>query len=389
MARLWTSGGESGHIAAEGVTGGTNATISAVNPRSGSRHYRNSGASLTPVPTTYTLGRTYYARGYFSVPTFASGNVALWEFDTGGSAVAALLLPDRSIQVIIGGSTVFTSATGLVPADTYTRVEVKVLVASGNDTVELQVQGTSLYSTTTATIADVALSNVQFGAHSTGAVAVDTDDVALNDSVGTDQASWPGAGSVLILKPTADSARGTNWTGGAGGTASLFDAVDNTPPVGVVLASATNTSQIKNVAKDLVTVYDATLQTFTVGGVSSADTVSLVQPIAVIGGSNATMNLGIAGVSNPASAEVTGSVSGTIAGTFPTGWLMLGGTLVYAPSVTLGTAPVLRLRKNTNSTNAAMAALMGCVVEYVPATPSDPPVSRNRIRSGLIMRGRR
>src|SRR5213079_3376565 len=66
------------------------------------------------------------------------------------------------------------------------------------------------------------------------------DDVAINDISGTTQTSWPGEGNIVLLKPTSDNQIGS-WTGGAGGTTNLWDAVNNTPPVGITGGSNTAT----------------------------------------------------------------------------------------------------------------------------------------------------
>jgi hypothetical protein len=81
-------------------------------------------------------------------------------------------------------------------------------------------------------------------------------------------------------------------------------------------------------------------------------------------------------VSNPAIAVINLTAnsgqfwSGTAAGTYPTGWKWSHGTVTYAPSVTLGTAPVMRVTQVTSSTRIAMACFMGIYVDYTPAVSS-------------------
>lgn len=382
MARQVTIGGEYGSPAMEpGLTNITALTASTANPRLGIgfslRDTVSTDASGTPwsVSITTAVGTTIYIRAYIAALVPPTTTVNVFGF-TGNAFPHINFFTDGSLALVTNSpsNTFYTSAAGFVTSGTYHCYEIGLRIGVGaTDYVEFRIDGQSVFSTTTASLSDAVPGFIQ--GVGTGS-PTDFDDMAVNDDTGANQNSWCGAGKVILLKPTADSARGANWTGGAGGTTNLFAAVDNTPPVGVVLASATNTSQIKNVAKDLVTVYDATLQTYTVGGIIASDIISLVQPIAVIGGSNTTMNLGITGVSNPAAAEVTGNVTGTIAGTFPTGWTLLRGTLVYAPSVTLGTAPVSRFRKNTSSTNAGMSALMGLLVEYYSTPSLLPPPFR-------------
>src|SRR6266576_2199201 len=53
--------------------------------------------------------------------------------------------------------------------------------------------------------------SISFGAADTVAATYTAyiDDVALNDTTGANQNTWPGEGKVVLLVPTADSAKGT------------------------------------------------------------------------------------------------------------------------------------------------------------------------------------
>jgi hypothetical protein len=199
------------------------------------------------------------------------------------------------------------------------------------------------------------------------------DDAAVNNTSGTDQSDYPGDGNVVPLFPVSDNARGANWTGGAGGTTNLFDAIDNTPPVGATF-NGTNTSQIINAASDTTGNYDANLTDYLTAGIRAADTITLVQPLWALGCSSATAtNMARLLVSNPQSNGGTESTqsTGSIAGTYGSAWRQPSNIshTVYSPSVTLGTQPVIRLGKRTATTRVVGACFMGAYVEYIPAIP--------------------
>lgn len=215
------------------------------------------------------------------------------------------------------------------------------------------------------------------------------DDVAINDSSGSDQNSWPGEGRVALLKPISDNAGGTGWVLGAntalGGNG--FGSLDNTPPLGVAdLAVGSDPKQIRNATAAANSNYDANLTTYTTAGIGATDKVNVVQPLVATAAPVTTSakagTIGIA--SNPAISNVALSATGTpgafwqgnTAGTWPTGWKWSLGTTTYAPSVTVGTSPVARVTQVTSSTRIAMVCALGMYVDYTPAPSLVFPTTR-------------
>ena len=202
------------------------------------------------------------------------------------------------------------------------------------------------------------------------------DDWAINDDQGTSQNGRIGnQGKIVLLKPISDNAR-TGFTDGAGGTTSLFSALDNAPPVGVVLASAVAASQIKDATSNTTDNYVANLAAYSTavasggGGIAAADQITLVQGVVQHGNSSASSRTnGLTVVANPAIAEATGTTGTTAAGAMPTGWTTLKSAVTYAPSVTKGTSPTVKFRKGTASTDSSMADFLGLYVEYIPVLP--------------------
>lgn len=376
MARLFTTGFESGAIAFDPWSVPTNATIS-TDARSGgfSAAFSNAaGASNKFLTLTQTLtqGTTYYLRAAIKFTAWPSGGIGSRFMGIGDTTEAHLIVfPDGTID------TQWTGPTFQTALNTWYVFEIAYTTNTGDDFIEWRVDGTVVTSATTPITPSAPLQRFSIGiANSDTSIALVADDVALNDSTGASQNSYPGDGKVVNLAPVADSARGTNWTAGAGGTTNLWDAVDNEPPVGVVLGSASNTSQVKNAAKDVAGTYDAAVEAYSAtlasggGGIAAGDTVTLVQPVASVGNSTTTVrSFGLAGVSNPVAAEALVNNTAVAAATFPTGWNRLAGTVVYGDiaSGSRATRPVIRLRKNTSSTDSAMASYMALMVEYAPA----------------------
>ncbi len=397
MARLWTAGFESGVAYATGL--GPDG-ISGLGTLSFVTSPVRSGAFALGVPSpgnptlrftiAGVLGRTYFVRAYIRVDTLFDAQFGILGLGLSNQAYIHLTT-SGTLQLRVGtlGNTQVGSDSAALNLGQWHMVEMSASTSvGGTDTAAARLDGVQFASGTGLTFSDSSLDHANCGVvtggpggsspPTTGQAYID--DLAVNDDQGASQNSWPGSGKVVMLKPKADSARGSNWLAGAGGTTNLWDAVDNTPPVGVIVGSATNTSQVKNSAKDTAGLYDAAVEAYDVavasggGGLAAVDTITLTQPVASVGsGGTVAIQHGLAGASNPTAAEATVTTAASAAGTWPSNWINLFGTVAYAPSVTKTTRPVLRLRKGTSSTTAAMAAFMGLLVEYVPGrNPARP-----------------
>lgn len=201
------------------------------------------------------------------------------------------------------------------------------------------------------------------------------DDFAINDTSGSSQTSWPGDGKIVLLKTISDSAVGSGWTDDAAAATTIWDAITNTPPVGIADTTAsTGLHQIRN-ASSATADYDANMTSYATAGLSPLDLVVCVQPMIATGAPVATAAKTGAQqiVSNPAGgsdafpANTNQFWNGTAAGTYPTGWKISRGTVIYAPAVTIGTSPVMRCDiTGGTSTRIAMCCWMGIYVEYTP-----------------------
>lgn len=344
----------------------------------------NAAASLTSWASGFTSGanKVLYVRAYFAFNQLPSSTVKIME----SSGIASVRLTSGGKLQLFNdnaGTQVGSDSTATITADgtTYYRVEIALtLNAAGTQTesMELRLDGTTVASTSGLTIPSVP------GAISFGWIAAPganknllIDDIRMNDSSGAANNTWPGSGKVILMLPISDNNRGA-WTqgAGAGGTTNLFDAVNNIPPAGVADASATATSQIKNRTTTNPTNCDLNLDTYTAAGIVTGDTINYVQLWANHGEDPATGTKAgtVTIVSNPAGSAGSSFDFGENVGTQGTyignwRWTDINATSkVEAPSVTLGTAPVVRITCTSGATGSRSAScdFLGMIVEYTP-----------------------
>jgi hypothetical protein len=200
------------------------------------------------------------------------------------------------------------------------------------------------------------------------------EDVVYWDDAGIGTSLYASNPTVAMLYATADSAIG-NWVGGAGGVTNLYQALQIS--VGKAIASETNTSQIKNVTAAASSSYDATMTTYTAAGIPSYAVIKAVQAVVMHGkGQTSTARTGeISILSNPASASVRTFDFGddkNAVGTDPLRWQGAKSIVTENPTVTLGTAPVVRLTKTINTTDEVNAEFLGIYVFYTAVPPASP-----------------
>jgi hypothetical protein len=281
------------------------------------------------------------------------------------------------------GGTVIGSRSAALSLNTWYRIDFyQKMSVAGNDEAEARVTADAVNAATSVIATDsgtnrgaTASTNSDIGTP-TAAVGIDMyiAGVAINDDTGGSENSWVTPGRVVYLLSASDNAR-VGFTGGGGATTKLYDAVNNVPPAGAA-STGTDASQIGSANANTTDHYDPNLAAYTDalgsggGGMGVNDKVTLVQPYLRVGSSSASgRSCGIQSLSNPVVAEVTKSSPLQIAAAeFSTTWNTGVGAYTYAPSVTLGTGPVLKVRKATSTVDNVMVDAVGMLVEYVPAT---------------------
>lgn len=301
------------------------------------------------LPTTTTkimMAVTTFPAPLTSVRLTAAGKLQLWND--------------------VAGTQIGSDSTYTVAPNVWFRLDMATFLNTGTvDTVAARVDGTVFASSGSIALSDAAMGGYQCGIITDPGSTMNlwVDDGALNDSTGAADQSYPADSYVVLLVPTGDSAR-VGWTGGAGGTTALWDAVNNRPPIGVVNASATDLTQIHDSTANITDAYTATMESYTAAGVPAGATVNSVRALAAIGGSTtAAQSFGLTIVTNPAGAEAVQSGIAAATGTWDTNWGQIFTLVLSAPAVTLGTAPTLKIRQNTNSILVRQVAFMGIVAD--------------------------
>lgn len=331
----------------------------------------NSTSYIQNVIPGAALGEGFYLRVYLRFAALpATIRIINIRDSPGTSCFSVKLTLGGKVQLFnqiansqIGADSVETVGTGI-----WHRFELYWKGDTGAaEEAELRLNGVLVASISGLSLSDSVLNTFNIGwVQAPGASKVMyADDLVINDAVSS-PSGWVGESAILTLKPVSDSAR-TGWTAGAGGTTNLWDAV-NSSQSGLAVASATDTSQIKDLAANTTDTYEANMQSPDAAGIPAGNQVVCVQAYAEVGQDSATgTSFGLQMVSNPSAAEDVVAASTTAAGTHPTGWYPRWSAAVASPGMSNGTQPVLRIRKNTSSgviTQTADAILM--VVEYAP-----------------------
>lgn len=388
MARLETIGYEGGpgdisntgsrHLDNIASSAATLPTIQATVKRSGSFAARCQTDAVNgttansinhPIPAV-TPSTNYFFRVYICVDALPTTIADIWNlncFQISLVSTGALRLTDSNSIAIGSDSIQLINPDGV----TWYRVEIQINIDASSHGIfaELRLDGVTVASGAPSNLINQLSTNgigwIQ--APGVAGASIYLDDYGRNDSTGANQNTWLGPGKIVLLKPISDNAR-AGFVTGAGGTTSLFNAVDNTPPVGVA-DTGTATSQIRDATSSTTDNYDANMTSYTTAGIHAIDVINCVFWAINHGSAVTTSQPARAGrlVSNPAEGGDTTLSGQTAVGTYPTGWAWSRGAVIYAPSVTKGTSPVLRIGKRTASTRIVDVDAMFIYVDYTPA----------------------
>lgn len=289
MARIFSSGFENNDVNNLEWSGPISGapSISSTTVRSGS--YALEITSLTSgqakgLRLQYLASETtsdMYFRFYFRVDTLpsAENRIVIWNDATGSATPGVYVTLDNSGVLRLYDEDGQITGTTTLSTSTWYRVEVHIdtTAAAGSQTVEMQVDGSSIASDSTRSISATNTpfhffvgGNINGEAQTTGDWFFD--DVAINDNSGSFQNSWPGAGSIIHLRPNA-AGDNTDWTPVSG---SNYTNVDDITASGDFVYSNTS-GQIDDYEIDN-----------TPAAVSSGATINVVQVGSVFSVSNAT-----------------------------------------------------------------------------------------------------
>lgn len=224
--RLFSSGFELNSVTAgvEWPTVDSTPTISSTTIRSGTYSGRISSlGSGTRQAFGYSFKTAnangpFWLRTYFKATTLPSAENRIIDLrDSGGTARVYLTIDNIGVLKLYDEDGQLTG-TSTLSTGTWYRLEVKVDAsgAGANDTVEAKVDGAAAFAS--SAVRDLTNGITQFGlggnlnseAQTTGDWFYE--DVAINENVGTTQNGYPGAGSIVHLKPNGNDATNTAWT---------------------------------------------------------------------------------------------------------------------------------------------------------------------------------
>lgn len=401
MARLFTCGAEWNSVTEVGlVVNGTAPTVTttAGNFRSGARGFSYSaasaGTSFHSVTLTGTaINRSYGLRCYIKRSSFASGMKIMANLISAAvcssvrlSATAAIQLWDDVGAVQIGSDGPILSNTG------FTRVDLLCQIGDAlADPLYLFVDG-QLIAQRLTSFTNNAVTTWQWGCITSpgAASALFIDDIAISDSVaGGDVVSAPVTvanppiatteGKIVLQYPTSDLNR-TGYVTGAAGITSLFDALDNFPPIGAAAGTATN--RIHSPTNNATDQYTAVMRSLTLLGVPSNVEITIYHLHANFGGASATADgQALSYATNPVIAEGAAiNKPAAVWGTYPTNWVWGFSSVVgYYPSVSFGGSGQMKVRRATANASQLGIDAMGVYVEYMDLPPGKPFVKSQAI----------
>ena len=249
MARLLTCGFETGEL--KEFNGGSNSTaiISTLYKRTGSYSLRLADGS--GISSTGYIAHTFGAdvtELYFRFALYKDSNAiqaashALMTFYDNMNAAQLTLYYNTGTQgldLYLGGApdsspagTLLATGTLVLRPNIWCVVQGRVLIDDVSGAVTVTINNTTVvaYSGDTKATGVAGVRSVQFRA----AVGTLTgfygytyiDDIAVNDTTGSYENTWPGLGGVYMLKPTADGATAT-WDTSTGTT--HYTLVDDVP----------------------------------------------------------------------------------------------------------------------------------------------------------------
>lgn len=275
MARLWTAGAEL-QTATAGIEFSaiitTAPVVETTTKRSGNAAWRiSNAAALEGFRQQYTSAQgAFFFRFYLyivAMPTLTSiiGGVRT----TGANKIVFRLTSGGALQFYnFEDSAQIGSNSSALSTATWYRIEMTydstTLTAT---TCEAKIDGTAFASGTI----DITPTPTNFGCFlSTGDLTLDyiVDDLAINDSTGSFETGYPGAGEVIVLRPNGNGDN-SGWVGSDGNSTDNYLLVDEVPPDAVDYVEE-NTS-----GTDAASADDYNLEA-TPAAMESTDTINVV-----------------------------------------------------------------------------------------------------------------
>lgn len=238
MSRRWQSSFDSGgtnQATAELLTAGsTGFSFSSTVVRSGvtSGKFTNpaGGNPIVTSPSGFNLASSYF-RVYFRLEAAPSALMSIIQLLGPSSAgiVRISLSSSRTLQLLnMVDASAIGPASAALALDTWYRLEIQLTVGAGTGSAEFRIDGETIGSGTSLDLGSANLDYIRFMESDSGDATYYLEDAALNDTNGSSQNSWPGAGNSAQFAPNGD---GTLNSWGSEGTSPHYDSADDWPGV--------------------------------------------------------------------------------------------------------------------------------------------------------------
>lgn len=233
--RLWSSGFE-----LQSVTSGIEwDSITAVDVSIDTTIKRSGAASIKTAPTGFPSFIKHafrsankagvYGRAYFRFDGLpATAETSLFSFlESSTERIGVDLQTDGTLDVDVPGESTVTGTT-VLSAGTWYHLELKADPANTSWELRIAEDGSALATESSGTLGSGTIDSVQLSNDNvTDDIDIWFDDVAVNDSRGTYQNSWPGNGRIVHLHPNAN---GDNDSGFESPTSSSWEVMDEITP---------------------------------------------------------------------------------------------------------------------------------------------------------------
>lgn len=230
------------------------------------------------ITTSTVTSGTYFVRFYFRV---ASGTGRVAAVASNADSLSFDIALNGSNQLVLtntaDSSTITSSA---LTANTWYRVEYRLVISDTVGELELYLDGTSQGSLTSKDTLPTNVQRFYFGNVSSSATFdYFYDDVAINDTGGTFQTTLAGAGKIGLMKPGGDNTVTWTKTGANCSGTTNTDCVDDVPGAPDFASGYNDTSSVQTDRFDIATL-PAEIT-------SDADMI-LIHVMGTIGGSSTT-----------------------------------------------------------------------------------------------------
>lgn len=238
MARLWQCGFELNTLTA-GVefdsSSSSGVSLDTSIKHGGAYSWRvNSSSSRNAQQAIYASDTSahIYIRFYLYIASAPAASIGIFGFRTsaGNINLRLRLTSARKLQMFKTDNTQLGSDTAALNTAQWYRIEIKNDASTSPGTLDVRVDGSSVISGSDSSQSSTR--DIIWGTLNGSATDLYFDDIAVNDTNGSFQTSWPGEGQIVHLKP--DSAGDSNGylvtNGGTAGASNNFTRVQEITP---------------------------------------------------------------------------------------------------------------------------------------------------------------